>query len=166
MRRIKTLPIASSGKSSLLVAGLLAVACAAPLAKAATAPADPCSLLSAAQVSSAMGKTYSAPQKSVAPRPYANSVQGTDCNYSPQGTGDGLLFRIYFDPSPAAATDLFGKLKMFYSPPTPVPGLGDEAYFDPRHGIHVRKGNVRFFISARDDEKPLTTLATEVAGQL
>ncbi len=76
------------------------------------------------------------------------------------------MFRIYFDPSPTAATDLFAKLKMFYSPPTPVPNLGDEAYFDPRHGIHVRKGNVRFFLSAGDNEKPLTDLAAQVAGQL
>lgn len=152
------------GRFTMRFAGLLAVACAVPLAKAATAPADPCSLLSAAQVSSAMGTTYAAPEKSVAPRPFANTVQGTDCTYS--GSGGSLLFRIYFDPSPEAATELFAKLKMFYSPPTPVPGLGDEAYFDPRHGIHVRKGNVRFFLSAGKDEKPLTNLATQVAGQL
>jgi hypothetical protein len=111
-----------------------------------------------------MGTTYAAPEKSVAPRPFANTVQGTDCTYS--GSGGSLLFRIYFDPSPESATELFAKLKMFYSPPTPVPGLGDEAYFDPRHGIHVRKGNVRFFLSAGKDEKPLTNLATQVAGQL
>jgi hypothetical protein len=151
-------------KASLIVASMLAAVCSAPLALAATAPADPCSLLSAAQVSTAMGTTYAAPQQSVAPRPFANTVQGTDCTYS--GAGGSLLFRIYFDPSPEAATELFAKLKMFYSPPTPVPGLGDEAYFDPRHGIHVRKGNVRFFLSAGKDEKPLTNLATQVAGQL
>jgi hypothetical protein len=151
-------------KASLIVASMLAAVCSAPLARAATAPADPCSLLSAAQVSSAMGTTYAAPQQSVAPRPFANTVQGTDCTYS--GAGGSLLFRIYFDPSPEAATELFAKLKMFYSPPTAVPGLGDEAYFDPRHGIHVRKGNVRFFLSAGKDEKPLTNLATQVAGQL
>jgi hypothetical protein len=111
-----------------------------------------------------MGATYSAPQKTVAPRPFANTVQGTDCTYS--GAGGSLLFRIYFDPSPTAATDLFARLKMFYSPPTPVPSLGDEAYFDPKHGIHVRKGNVRFFLSSGANEKPLTDLATQVAGQL
>lgn len=153
-------------KSPWLAAGLLAAACTAPLAGAATAPADPCSLLSPAQVSSVMGKTYGPAQKSVAPRPYANTVEGTDCTYSPQGAGSSLLFRIYFDPSPAAATELFAKLKIFYSPPKPLPSLGDEAYFDPRHGIHVHKGNVRFFLSAGEDEKPLTNLATHVAGQL
>lgn len=164
MRRRRIFSMTSLGKSSLLVAVLLAGASPVPSAKAATAPSDPCSLLSATQVSSALGKTYSAPQKSVAPRPFSNTVQGTDCTYS--GAGGSLLFRIYFDPSPTAATDLFAKLKMFYSPPTPVPSLGDEAYFDPKHGIHVRKGNVRFFISSGDDEKALTNLATQVAGQL
>lgn len=164
MRRNRLISMARFGRYSICVAGLLAVAGSVPLASAAAAPSDPCSLLSATQVSSAMGSTYAAPQKSVAPRPFANTVQGTDCTYS--GAGGSLLFRIYFDPSPAAATDLFAKLKMFYSPPTPVPNLGDEAYFDPRHGIHVRKGNVRFFLSSGDNEKPLTALATQVAGQL
>lgn len=164
MRCRKAASLVRFRRITMRVASLLAVACAVPLAKAATAPADPCSLLSAAQVSSAMGKTFSAPEKSVAPRPFANTVQGTDCKYS--GGGEALLFRIYFDPSPEAATDLFAKLKMFYSPPTPVPGLGDETYFDPHHGIHIRKGNVRFFLSGGKDEKALTNLATQVAGQL
>jgi hypothetical protein len=100
----------------------------------------------------------------VAPRPYANTVQGTDCNY--EANGGTLLFRIYFDPSPAEATTLFAKLKFFYSPPTPAPGIGDEAYFDPKHGLHVRKGNVRYFLSLGDNEKPLAALAAQVAGQL
>ncbi len=91
MRCKKLFPIAGFGKTSLLAAGLLAVACTIPAAKAATAPADPCSLLSAAHVSSAMGATYGAPQKSVAPRPYANTVQGTDCTYS--GGGEKSLIQ-------------------------------------------------------------------------
>src|SRR5579871_1252667 len=127
----------------LLSFGLASIACAA---HAATAPADPCSLLSAAQVGKALGSTYGAPVKTVAPRPYANTVQGTDCSYSARGGGSQVLFRIYFDPSATAATDLFAKLKMFYSPPRPVSGVGDDTYFDPHHGIHVRKGNVRFFL--------------------
>ncbi len=155
-----------AGLFSLLTAGVFAVACAVQVAHAATAPADPCSLLAAAQVSKAMGNTYGAPAKSVAPRPYANTVQGTDCTYSAGGSGGEVLFRIYFDPSAAAATDLFAKLKMFYSPPRPVPGVGDDTYFDPRHGIHIRKGNVRFFLSGGVNEKALTDLATQVAAQL
>ncbi len=148
----------------LVAATLLVTASAVQCAWATNSPADPCSLLSAAAVSKAAGQTYGAPQKSVAPRPYANTVQGTDCSY--RGNGGTLLFRIYFDPTPGEATALFAKLKFFYSPPTPAPGIGDEAYFDPRHGIHVRKGNVRFFLSLGDDEKLLTALAAQVAGQL
>ena len=164
MRCRRAASLVRFGRITMRVAGLLAVACAVPLAKAATAPADPCSLLSAAQVSSAMGKTFSAPEKSVAPRPFANTVQGQIVSI--QAVERVFCSGSSFDPSPKAATDLFAKLKMFYSPPTPVPGLGDEAYFDPHHGIHVRKGNVRFFLSPGKNEKRLTNLATLVAGQL
>jgi hypothetical protein len=149
---------------SLIAVTFLFAACAVQLAKAASAPADPCSLLPASAVSKTLGQAYGAPGKTVAPRPYANTVQGTDCHYD--GNGGSLLFRVYFDPSPAEATSLFAKLKFFYSPATPVPGIGDEAYFDPSHGIHVRKGNVRFFLSLGENETPLTALASQVAGQL
>ncbi len=144
-----------------MVAALVLGACAA---HAATEPPDPCALLTATAVSQTLGGSYAAPTKTVAPRPYANTVQGTDCHY--QRGGEELLFRIYFDPSAGDATSLFAKLKMFYSPPTPVAGLGDEAYFDPRHGLHVRKGNVRYFLSGSDDEKKLTALGQVVAGKL
>ena len=114
-------------------------ALAVPMAKAATAPADPCSPLPAATVSSTLGQTYRAPRSTAAPRPFANPVLGTDSHYAaPIGNG-ALWLRIYFDPSASEATSLFTKLKMSYSPPTPVEGIGDEAYLDPRHGLHVRK---------------------------
>jgi hypothetical protein len=151
-------------KAILLVVALAAIELSRP-AVAATAPADPCSLLTAAQVGSALGGKVGAPEKSVAPRPYANTVQGTDCHYS-SGSSE-LLFRIYFDPSAGDATTLFAKLKLFYSPPIPVAGLGDEAYFDPNHGLHGRKGNVRFFLSLGDHtDQQLKALASLVAGQI
>ena len=108
-------------------------------------------------------------QRANAPRPYPNTVTGTDCNYSTDGAGDALLFRIYFDPSDADATSLHAKLKFFYSPPSPV-SVGNEAYFDPRHGLHVRKKNVRFYLSLNDENNPadkqLTRLAELVAARL
>ncbi len=156
--------VSGSVQFLMLGAATLAASCLVSAAHAATAPADPCTLLTAGQVSKAMGQTYAPPAKSVAPRPFANTVQGTDCTY--EGPGAQVLFRIYFDPSAAAATDLFARLKMFYSPPRPVPAVGDDTYFDPRHGIHIRKGNVRFFLSGGDNEKALTDLATQVAAQL
>lgn len=152
-----------------LCAGIIGVACAASPAYGATAPSDPCSLLAAADVSKALGRTYRAPESSTAPRPFANTVTGTDCNYAPNGAGSSLLFRIYFDPSAADATGLHAKLKFFYSPPTPV-SVGDEAYFDPHHGLHARKGNVRFFLSlgngSSSNDQQLTQLASLVAAKL
>ena len=78
-----------------------------------------------------------------------------------------LVFRAYADPSPSVAADLFSRLGKFYSPQTPVPGLGDEAYFDKSHGLHVRKGRVRFFMAMDDfNEKQLKDLASQVIGRL
>jgi hypothetical protein len=154
-RRIKPLLIATT---------LLLLICAATSATASTAPSDPCSLLSAADVNKATGTAYSSPQSTVAPRPYANTAQGTDCHY---GSGSNeLLFRIYFDSSADEATSLFARLKMFYSPQTPVSGVGDEAYFDPRRGLHVRKGNARYFLEGSPNNSQLQALAGVVAGKL
>ena len=165
--------MANPGKLSLFAATLLLAACAVQPARATQAPADPCSLLSAADLSTAIGQTYGSAAKSTAPAPFANTVEGTDCNYSSSGGGSPLWFRIYFDPSVSAATDLFARLKMFYSPPTPVAGIGEEAYFDPSHGLHVRKGNVRYFLSFQHmknfssaNEGQLKALASQVAGKL
>jgi hypothetical protein len=134
---------------------------------ATTAPADPCSLLTATAVGGAAGASYNAPQSSVAPRPYANTVQGTDCRYSSKGNGDALLFRIYFDPSAADATSLFAKLKMFFGGGTAVSGIGDEAYFDERGALHARKGNVRFYLEMGENHQAwLKTLGLVVAGGL
>lgn len=156
-------------KPSLFVATVFAVASAAWPVGAAGLPADLCSLLPAADVSKIVGNAYGAPQSSTAPAPYANTNTGTDCNYAPNGSGDQLLFRIYVDNSIAQATDLFARLKMFYSPPTPVAGIGDDTYFDPQHAIHVRKGQVRYYLQLgrnASNEKPLKDLASLVAGKL
>lgn len=159
-------------KLSLIAATLVVTTFALPLAKAAEPPADLCSLLSAADVSKALGQAYDAPQKTVAPRPFANTNQGADCRYNKSGNGGGggLLFRAYADPSPTAAADLFAKLSVFYAPPIPVPGLGDKAYFDKSHGLHVLKGKVRFFLAldhfTPGAEKQLTNLASQIAGKL
>jgi hypothetical protein len=149
-------------RSVCVTAVLVAGACAARAAT--TEPPDPCALLSAAEVSRTLSGSYGPAQESVAPRPFANSVEGKDCRY--HALGGDLLFRIYFDPTPAEATSLFAQLKMFYSPPKAAPGLGDDAYFDPRHGLHVRKGNVRYFLQGSASEERLKDLAQEVAKKL
>ena len=156
------------GEKSFITLALFIGSWAVPFARAAEPPSDLCSLLSAAEVSKTLGPTYDSPTKRVAPRPFANTNEGTDCHYSAKG-GTTLWFRAYVDPSPSEAKELFAKLKMFYSPPTPVAGLGDEAYFDPQHAIHVRKGKVRYYLALGKDpaaEQPLKDLATQVAGRL
>jgi hypothetical protein len=154
----------------LMAATFLVSTCAVQSARAADPPPDLCSLLPAAEVSKTLGRAYDSPQKSVAPRPYANTATGTDCNYLAKGSK--LWFRAYVDPSPSAAEDLFAKLSKFYGPQTPITGLGDEAYFDRQHGLHVRKGKVRFYINLEPMdftpaiEKQLKDLASRVAGRL
>jgi hypothetical protein len=158
-----------------LIAATFLIATGAVLPARATAPpADACSLLPASDISKTLGQAFDAPQSSVAPRPFANTVTGTDCGYPSKGAGHGtLLFRIYFDPSTTAAADLFTRLSKFYGTPMPVNGLGDVAYFDAAHGLHVRKGNVRFFLTL-DTTGPFTPalqqqlqdLASQVSSRL
>jgi hypothetical protein len=160
--------MAKLNQMSWTAAAFLLATCSIKLAAAAEPPADLCSLLPTAVVRKTIGQTYDSPLKTVAPRPYANTNEGTDCHYSAKGATN-LWFRAYVDPSPSDAKELFAKLKIFYSPPTPVPDVGDEAYFDPKHAIHVRKGKVRFYLDVGNNpaaEKALKDLATRVAGRL
>jgi hypothetical protein len=162
--------MAYSRNRLLIAATFVLTTCAFHSARATEPPDDLCSLLPVAVVSKTLGRAYDSPQKSVAPRPYANTAEGTDCNYLAKGSK--LWFRAYVDPSPSAAADLFARLGKFYSPQTPVPGLGDEAYFDPAHALHVRKGKVRFYINLEPMnfspaiEKQLKDLASQVTGRL
>ena len=154
-------------QSFWVVAAFIAVICAVSSARAATAPADPCSLLPAATVGQAVGSPFNPPKSSVAPRPYANTAQGTDCNYSAKNGNKYLLFRVYFDPSDGDATTLFAKLKMFFGQSTAVSGVGDEAYLDENEALHARKGNVRFYLEmGQGNEAPLKALGVQVAGAL
>jgi hypothetical protein len=153
-----------AGQGTRWLAVALGFAATVVAAHAATAPADPCTLLSAAEVSRGLSGSYAPPEESVAPAPFAHTAQGKDCHY--RSMAGELLFRIYFDPSAGDATSLFAQLKMFYGPPKAVPGVGDEAYFDSRHGLHVRKGNVRFFLQGSGSDERLTDLAHTVAGKL
>jgi hypothetical protein len=155
----------------LLIAALVLAVLPLCLAHAANPPADLCSLLTSSDVSKTLGSTYPAPSKSEAPRPFAGTATGADCYYKASG-GPQLWFRAYSDPSPAAATELFHRLAAFYAPPSPVSGLADEAYFDKHHGLHVRKGQVRYFLQldvsnfSAKNQKQLTDLAAHVAAQL
>jgi hypothetical protein len=164
--------MAHLNKLSLIAATFIVTTCALRSAWATEPPADLCSLLPAAELSKTLGQTYDAPQRSIAPRPFPNTPEGTDCTYkrSKDPRERKLVFRAYVDPSPSAAADLFARLSKFFGPPTPITGVGDQAYFDKHHGLHVLTGKVRFYI-AMDDftpaiEKQLEDLASQVAGRL
>ena len=147
------------------VAILLVVASVAPLASAADVPADACSLLPIAVVNKTLNATYVGPEKKVAPAPFRNTAQGTDCVY--KFGGEVLLFRIYVDPSPDAAKELFAKLKLYFGAgSTPATDIGDEAYVDTNHGLHVRKGKVRFFIDGGRNDQMRKALANGIIAQL
>lgn len=144
---------------------LLLVACSFEVARAAEPPSDLCSLLPVATVSKTLGRTFDSPKKTVAPRPFPNTNQGTDCTYD--SGGHTLLFRAYIDPSPSASAELFAKLKMYFGAgSTAVSGVGDEAYSDKLHGLHVRKGKVRYFLDGEGTPKQKSDLALGIAGQL
>jgi hypothetical protein len=122
--------------------------------------------------SNALGHAVSAPSAKVAPRPYKDTVQGTDCLYKSESGRQSAMFRIYFDPSLSQAKDLFGRLGAFFGEHTAAPGIGDDAYVDSQHALHARKGNVRFFIevnglgSSPSREKMVKSLGAAVAGRL
>jgi len=155
----------------LLAALAAAATLATPAAFAAKPPPDPCSLLPAAEVSHVLGRPFGPPASSVAPRPYRNTAQGTDCLY--QASHGSLLFRVYFDESAAQSADLFKRLEMFFGSGTPVPGVGDDTYIDRQHALHERKGNVRFYLrldgvheTGSAKEKVLVDLAKGIGGRL
>jgi hypothetical protein len=158
---------------AVVVMGMMIVgfAFAGQAARATDSPTDPCSLLTAAQVSSTLGDKYGAPDKSVAPRPFPNTVQGTDCQYKTASGQDHVLFRVYFDASAAQATDLHTRLKAFFGKDSTPANVGDEAYVDKGDAIHVRKGNVRYFLTISHGDTPsgrkqILALAALVAGEL
>jgi hypothetical protein len=142
---------------------------ARPARAAGDPPSDLCSLLTVTQINTITGAKYDAPKKTVAPAPFMNTASGTDCTYTKSNDSRErtILFRAYVDPSPAAASDLFAKLGAFFGTGTPITGLGDKAYIDNNHGLHVLKGKVRFFIAMGEyDQKQVVALANYVIGQL
>jgi len=160
--------MAHLNKLLLIAATFVVTTCALHSARATEPPADLCSLLPAAELSKTLGQTYDSLEKSIAPRPFPNTAEGTNCRYkrSKDARERKLVFIAYVDPSPSAAADLFARLSKFFGPPTPVTGVGDKAYFDKYHGLHVLKGKVRFYIAMDDFTPAIETVASQVAGRL
>jgi len=135
-------------------------------------PADACTLLPDTQVSKVLNQTFGSPSKNWAPVVAPSKVRGTDCKYRTP-SGSEFLFRIYVEPSADVAKETFKKLSTHFGPNKTADGNWDEAYFDSRHSLHVRKGKERYFMrlkppgtDADQTEKQLKNLAASVAGQL
>ncbi|MFY9530585.1 MAG: hypothetical protein WBC04_13875 [Candidatus Acidiferrales bacterium] len=143
-------------------------------ARAKDLPSDVCSLLPGSELEKVLGQSFGSPSKNSYPPPFPNNPSGTRCEFqSKTGLTRSVIFIIYADPSEAVAKDTANKLKPFFGPPTDVAGIGDSAYLDSNHAIHVQKGKVRYFISivpigtyTPQKEKQLKDLAIWVAAQL
>ena len=128
----------SGMRLSLIVA---LVACAGT----ARAQSDPCTWVTPAQLTKEFGgKPFQAPQKKTAIPVYHGQNPGTRCDFAGSAS---VQLTVYVDRSPAEAKQTFdGLMGMFFKVESQPSGLGDEAYFDTHHGLHVLKGKTRFFV--------------------
>ncbi len=136
-------------------------------------PSDICSLLGPQQLQKTLGEPFGSPVKNTAPPAYSGQAPGTNCRYADQKSGrHEVVLIVYVDRSPAEAKDTFAKLSAWYPATSKPSGIGDSAYIDKNHAIHVLKGSVRFFINVASSdsgaalEKQAQDLATAVAAQI
>ncbi|MGH9574201.1 MAG: hypothetical protein ACRD40_11810 [Candidatus Acidiferrales bacterium] len=155
----------------VLLATLFPVCFSAKAAPGNAIPSDVCSLLTVVQLKKTLGKTFDAPQKSVFPAVYMGQADGTQCNYHAGSTGVSFIF--YSDHSASEAKQTFNSLTGMFPAKSKPSGIGDQAYLDNDHALHVLKANYRFFISVNESsvsdammEKQEEDLATAVATQL
>jgi hypothetical protein len=131
------------------------------------APAGGCSMLTPAQIQKVLGQPFGAPTEAKAPPAYAGQSWGSNCTYASQQGGHATVtFIVYVDASTTEAKQTFEKLSMWYRAKS-RPSVGDQAYIDRQHAIHVLKGKVRFYVSiSSENEKQTTDLASVIAGTL
>lgn len=146
---------------------LCLTALAAPSLAFAAPPTDGCSMLTPAQIEKVLGQPFGVPTETKAPPAYGGQPWGSHCEYSSQKTTRAhVIFIAYVDASDSDAKQTFEKLSAWYSPNSKVL-VGDEAYLDRQHAIHVLKGKVRYYVSiSPDNEKQTIGLATAIAGRI
>ena len=163
---LRDLPIA-------LTLAFFLLAFSANVAAANDLPSDVCSLLSQQQLQKTLGAPFGAPQKATAPSPYSGLNSGTNCHFNGQKSGSQeVIFIVYVDRSPEEAKQTFEKLSAWYPAISKPTGIGDSAYIDKSHAIHVLKGSVRYFINVSAGgsdaamDKQVQDLAASVAAQI
>jgi len=144
---------------SLIIVGVIALSCAGKVN--AGAPGDACALLTASQVSSALGVTVGSGQ-SLTPN------NATICTWSEQGVPAGTERNVTLSLMTAKSFEN-GKIPMTGITKTPVSGVGDDAYFiEPRSmtaGLSVRKGDACFQVRARSNAQWFKTGKTPESEQ-
>lgn len=134
-------------------------------------PSDVCTLLTPQQLQKTLGQAFGPAEKMSAPPAYMGQSAGTNCHYSDKGGHREVTLIVYVDHSAAEAKETFDKLSAWYPALSKPSGIGDSAYIDKQHAIHVLKGSVRYFISTGSGasdvvEKQVQELAAAVAAQL
>lgn len=132
-------------------------------------PADVCSLLTTQQLQKTLKQTFGAAVKTSAPPAYRGQSEGTNCRYSDSSGRHEVVLIVYVDHSPDEAKQTFDKLSAWYPAASKPSGIGDSAYIDKSHAIHVLKGSVRYFInpgSSSSSDQQVQDLANAVAAQL
>ena len=133
----------------------------------AAPPADNCALLTPAQIQKVLGQPFGAPGESKWPPAYGKQPWGTQCQYDSQkGPETKVTFIVYIEQTAAEAKQTFDKLSMWF-PAKSKPAIGDSAYMDNSHAIHVLKGKVRYYISIDPaNEKQAKDLAASIAARI
>lgn len=154
-------------KAGMTFGAIFVFALAASRPVYAAPPADNCALLTPAQIQKVLGQPFGAPGESKWPPAYGKQPWGTQCQYDSQkGPNTKLTFIVYFEQTAAEAKQTFDKLSMWF-PPKSKPAIGDSAYIDGSHAIHVLKGKVRYYISIDPaNERQAKDLAASVAARI
>ena len=124
-------------------------------------------MLTPAQIEKVLGQPFGAPGESKWPPAYGKQPWGTQCQYDSQkGPNTKVTFIVYIEQTAAEAKQTFEKLSMWF-PAKSKPAIGDSAYMDSSHAIHVLKGKVRYYVSIDPaNEKQAKDLATSIAGRI
>lgn len=133
----------------------------------AAPPTDNCALLTPAQIQKVLGQPFGSPGESKWPPAYGKQPWGTQCQYASQkGPETTVTFIVYFEQTAVVAKQTFDKLSMWF-PAKSKPAIGDSAYMDNSHAIHVLKGKVRYYISIDPaNEKQVKDLAASIAARI
>jgi hypothetical protein len=137
-------------------------------------PPDACSLLTPSQLQQVLGQPFELSDRSLAPPAAPGQPPGRECDYTTHlGASRKVVFIAFVDASADQAREMYDKLTLWLTHKAQLSGIGDAAYVDDNHAIHVLKGTVRYYLNivpfgeatlARQEQ--LCDLARLVAAQI